>query len=150
MSPEQPSGKKPIEDAVLGRLTWDGRFNEWGARFAVTPGLLVEVCLTPAGDEADDVTVARGRDFVHWLRQNEPAARRFAAAELLDVFNGAWNDGEPLSAQAFADRITLGTAGVTPDGGAVLYYEDGDLFAGHCVIVSVSEVRAFTHAAIAG
>jgi uncharacterized protein (TIGR03067 family) len=147
---KQPSGKKPVEDPVLGRLTWDDNYDWWEAQVELKPGLAVEVHVTP-GDGKDDVTaVAGGREFIRWLRRHEPAARRFAAAELLNTHNGSWNDGEPISVRTFAGRITLEGVGIDSDGGASLYYHDGDLFWGHCIIVSVGENREFKHATIAG
>jgi hypothetical protein len=94
--------------------------------------------------------LTRGREFVRWLRRHEPAARRFAAAELLETYNGSWNEGEPISIGTFAGRMTLESVGIDPDGGASLYYHDGDLFWGHCIIVSVGEDGEFKGATIAG
>ena len=114
------------------------------------PERAVDVHVEP-GDEQDDViAVAGGREFIRWLRRHEPAARRFAAAELLDTHNGSWNEGEPISARGFADRMKLESVGIDADGGASLYYHDGDLFWGHCIIVSVAADRAFEDATIAG
>jgi uncharacterized protein (TIGR03067 family) len=147
---KQPAGKKPIEDPVLGQLTWDDNYDWWEAQVKLKPERAVDVHVEPA-DEQDDVTaVAGGREFIRWLRRHEPAARRFAAAELLDTHNGAWNEGEPISARGFADRMTLESVGIDADGGASLYYHDGDLFWGHCIIVSVGADRAFRNATIAG
>jgi uncharacterized protein (TIGR03067 family) len=147
---KQPAGKKPIDDPVLGRLTWDDDYDWWEAQVELSPGPAIDVHVEP-GDEKDDVTaVAGGREFFLWLRRHEPAARGFAAAELLDTHNRSWNDGEPISAGTFADRMTLESVGIDPDGGASLYYHDGDLFWGHCIIVSVGEDRKFKDAGIAG
>jgi uncharacterized protein (TIGR03067 family) len=147
---KRPAGKKPIQDRLLGQLTWDDDFDWWETCVELRPGLTIDFHVEP-GDDADDAAVvAAGRDFFRWLRRHERAARRFAAGELLDTYNGSWNHGEPISARTFAGRTTLENVGLDPEGGADLYYADGDLFWGHTIIVSVDEGRVFRHATIAG
>jgi hypothetical protein len=103
------------------------------------------------GDDRDDVmAVTASREFILWLRRHELDARQFAAGELLETHNDAWNEDEPISAQTFAERMTLEGVGVDRDGCGSLYYEDGDLFWGHCIVVSVDRNREFRSADIAG
>jgi hypothetical protein len=147
---KQPAGKNPIEDPVLGRLTWDDNFDWWEAQIELKPGLTIDAHVELGSAQDDVAAVAAGREFIRWLRQHEPAARRFAAAELLDTHNDCWNDGKPISARTFAGRMTLESVGITPGGGASLYYHDGDLFWGHCIIVTVGKDREFSDATIAG
>jgi len=146
---KQRSGKQPIDDPVLGKLTWNDNFDEWDGRVVLHPELEVVCHFTPSGGQ-DEQIVTAGRDFIAWLRTNEPAARRYAASELLDTHNDCWNDDDPISAETFADRMTLETAAIRPDGAAGLYYRDGNLFWGHCIIVSVNADRGFKDATIAG
>ncbi|MBY0460780.1 MAG: DUF2262 domain-containing protein, partial [Gemmataceae bacterium] len=146
---KQPSGKPPIDDPVFGKLTWDDDLDQWDGRVELKPGLEVDCHLDPT-DGQDEKIVGAGRKFVAWLRKKEPAARRYAASELLDTHNDGWNDGDPISARTFASRMTLETASLQSDGGAALYYRDGDLFWGHCIIVTVNADRAFTDATFAG
>jgi uncharacterized protein (TIGR03067 family) len=47
---KQPTGKMPIEDRVLGRLTWEDNYDWWEAQVELQPGLTVAVHVEP-GDE---------------------------------------------------------------------------------------------------
>jgi uncharacterized protein (TIGR03067 family) len=144
-----PAGKKPVEDAVLGQVIWNDNYDNWEARLELKTGSVVDFHLWPGG-RSDEAILEAGREAVQWLRNNEPAARHFAASRMLDGHNDSWNDGEPISAEAFASRMTLETASIQADGGIDLYYQDGDLFWGHCIIISVSGERQFIDASIAG
>jgi uncharacterized protein (TIGR03067 family) len=146
---KQPAGKRPIKDAVLGQLTWDDNFDWWAAQVELKPGLIIDVHVEP-GNRDDETAVATGREFVRWLQQHELAARRFAAAQLLDTHNDAWNEGELISARTFAGQLRLESVGIDEVGRASLYYDDGDLFWGHCIVVSVRENGEFENANIAG
>ena len=94
--------------------------------------------------------MAIARDFLVWLRQNEQAASQFAAGKLLDTHNDGWNEGKPISAQAFIQRMTLESVSIDPQGKVELYYNDGDLFWGHSIVVSMAENREFKDAYTAG
>lgn len=146
---KQPSGKQAVDDPVLGRVTWDDNFDNWEARLELSAGSVVELSLKP-GERSDEATLAAGREVVVWVRKHEPAARRYAAGQMLDTHNDNWNDGKPITARTFTSRITLESVAVHPDGGLTLYYKDGELFAGHCIVVSVSRAREFEDATIAG
>jgi len=147
---KRPSGKKPFVDPVLGTLTWNDNLDWWDARLELRPGLAISVHVAPGAGEDDATAVATGRRFIDWLRSHEPDACRFAATKLLNTHNSSWNDEEPISAQAFAERMTLDAVGIDPEGSASLYYDDGDLFWGHCILVSVTKDREFAGANIAG
>jgi uncharacterized protein (TIGR03067 family) len=147
---KQPAGKKPITDPVLGQLVWSDNYDCWEGRLELRTGLTVDVHIEVDGDKGDVGAVAAGRDFVRWLRRHEPAARRFAAAKLLDTHNGSWNDGKPISTRTFAGRMALENISIAPSGSVDLAYRDGDLFYGHWIIVAVDPDRQFKHATIAG
>ena len=112
--------------------------------------MAIDVYVKP-GDQRDDASaVAMARDFLVWLGQNEPAAHQFAAAKLLDTHNEGWNEGKPISAQTFIQRMTLESVSIDPEGKVELYYNDGDLFWGHSIVVSLAKDREFKDAYTAG
>src|SRR5262245_4819346 len=92
--------KKPIEDPVLGRVTWDDNFDLWEAQIELKPGLIATVSLEP-GERPDQEIIEAGREAARWLRKHEPAARRYAADQMLDNHNDNRNDGDPISARTF-------------------------------------------------
>jgi len=106
------------------------------------------VLIADGGDDA--AALAAAGEFIRWFRGHEPEARRFAAAKLLDIHNHAWSEGQPITAEAFAERMTLQSIALNTDGPVSLCYEDGDLFWGHMILVRMSEERTFEDAAVAG
>ena len=78
--------------------------------------------------------------------------RAYAAGHMLDTAND-WldNDGEePITADQFADRITLSELAFRNDGSIEAYYDDGDIFWGHCIIVRMDKNGNIEDAEIAG
>ncbi len=63
----------------------------------------------------------------------------YAVQELLPLKNNTWLDHEaeetPLSADEFKSRMTLETIIVYENGFFEFFYDDGDLFFGHCIHV---------------
>ena len=147
---KQSAGKAPIDDAALGRLTWDDNFDYWEASIALPAASNVGVQIELGADQDDADAIAAGSAFVGWLRAHEPEARAYAASLMVDGYNSNWGDDEQLTPAEFAERLTVETAGLSPDGEATLFYADGDMFGGHVVIVSLDASRTFTDANIAG
>ena len=145
-----PSGKEPIQDPVLGQLTWNDNLDWWEGQVELRPDLKVMLHIEPGEERGDAEIAAAGRQLLAWVREHEPRAREFAAAELLDTHNDHWNDEQPISAGMFVDNMTLESISCYSGGSVELLYHDGDLFWGHCIIVSTDEVRQFTDANIAG
>ena len=72
---------------------------------------------------------ARG---VEWVRGHEEQARLHVADAYLDTFNENWTEEGPIGREEFARRIELIEVSFGPGGGGpMLWYDDGDLFAGH-------------------
>ena len=149
---KQASGIQPIENAVLGTVTWDDNLNYWEAKLELFSNHQVNVSITPA-DEDDAAAIAAGAELVEWVRQNERSAREYAAGQMLESAED-WRDedDEPneITAESFAERIVLESITVEEDGGANLWYNDDQIFAGHVIVVSLNTVREFSDAEIMG
>src|SRR5690242_21456013 len=69
----------PIEDPVLGRLTWDKVYGAWTWTFAVplADGSAIRANMLPdaAWDPLNLDSLPRIRALVEWLRGNEPSLR---------------------------------------------------------------------------
>ncbi len=143
------SGKEPIAHPTLGALTWNDEFENWETSGELSPGKRIQMRVAVIQPSAAAV-VAAFSDMFRWLRKHEPAARRFAASELLDTYNASWNEGAPISARSFTNRMTLAEVSVGTDGTMDLDYDVGDLFGGHGVVVYTDEDRAFASTDIAG
>ena len=71
---------------------------------------------------------------------------------MLDTANDWLGDAdeEPITAEQFADRITLSELAFRNDGSIEAYYDDGDIFWGHCIIVRMDKNGNIEDAEIAG
>lgn len=78
--------------------------------------------------------------------------RAYAAGHMLDTANDWLGDAdeEPITAEQFADRITLSELAFRNDGSIEAYYDDGDIFWGHCIIVRMDKNGNIEDAEIAG
>src|SRR5262249_26778923 len=112
-------------------------------------GHLVNIAVSP--EDADLATALKAaRRAWDEIREEEIDLRRSAADELLDLHNQEWNDGLPIDAEEFSERMTLESITFFPDGGADLFYHDGGLFGGNTIILGVLADGSFGGATIAG
>lgn len=75
-------------------------------------------------------------------------AQNYAADEMYGNLED-WYD-EPLTREEFIDRIGIPEITVSNEGEASLFFDGGELFAGHTIIVEMDEAKNFTDAYLAG
>ncbi|MGD7006922.1 DUF2262 domain-containing protein [Metabacillus sp. 84] len=77
--------------------------------------------------------------------------KKFASCELLELAND-WLDNinEEITSDMFTDRICITNISVYPGGDFTIFFEDGDLFLGHTIIVAGNIDGTFESAEIAG
>jgi hypothetical protein len=119
-----------VDHPTLGRLTCDNSQHVWRGEIEVRPGLRVIVTVE-AQDEEVEAALAGAAHGVVWLRGHEEEARLLVADAYLDTFNQNWTEEGPITREEFARRIVLVEASFGITGGPTLWYDDGDLFAGH-------------------
>jgi len=139
-----------VSDDLLEKLKYDEYLN-WYSGEVGLPGakkLNVSLSLDGCEDLGDLIHFTKG--FLQTIAETDEQARRFAAEKLLRVCNDSWNEGEDITGPEFAERIALESLTTYPDHSAELYYDDGDLFWGHVIIVSIEEGPRFVDASIAG
>jgi hypothetical protein len=75
-------------------------------------------------------------------------AKNFAAERLLEIKNRSWMDEneEPLTPEQFKACMLLESVAISPDGNLQFYYNDGDLFWGHCIAVTMDSSDRFIDA----
>lgn len=136
-------------DSVLGTLTFDRGLNRFSARL-MWRGQLVEFDLDATERLPECIAFAHTliRDQAEW----HDRSRSFAVKELLSLKNENWLDeGEDeLVADDFRERLTLSSVTLDPDGNISFWFDDGDLFWGHCVVVSGTLAGGFESADING
>lgn len=78
---------KPVEDAVLGRFTWDRDNEYWLGAVDVAPGVSTWLTIQVGPSEGAAV-LALAREAVARVKELDPEARRFLADQL-------WKDRRP-------------------------------------------------------
>ena len=147
--------KKPVthHDAQFGKFTLNRRVNWFEAE---TPwlGAVTQLHLQSDKEDAefphDSLEQARllWKDANRWDREIQSMMLR----KLLDLKNGNWleEDEKELTAADFLSRVSLSSITVDPTGSFEFWYDDGDLFWGHSIMVSGSFEEGLQEAGIHG
>jgi hypothetical protein len=121
---------------VLGPVGFDPSLFCWQTRSEVPLGDAdrVEVAVAVDGDE--DIPVERLDEVAAIVRRLDPQALRGAVAEqYLELYNDTWRqDGDELDHREFVARIRPTFVDVDLDTIQV-YFDDGELFGGHSIVL---------------
>ncbi|MDZ8053489.1 MAG: DUF2262 domain-containing protein [Aulosira sp. ZfuVER01] len=138
-----------IKNQILDELTWNSDLDCWSSQIEITPDNLVNLSVDTEDVETTAVIELACHSFIR-LQEQEINYRHCAANQLLDLYNHIWSNGDEIDCQSFMKLIKLEDIHFNFDGSANLYYDDGDLFCGHTIIVSIDCNGAFEDARIAG
>src|SRR5512133_2887828 len=120
----------------FGAVSYDERVNQYDAEIAAPQGK-VKVYLALDECEDEEALFALGEQFCKDLPGWLPQVEAYAVQELLDLKNDGWlQEGEPpLSASEFVARMSLCNIGVYPDGSYESWFDDGEMFWGHSILI---------------
>ncbi|MDQ1075407.1 DUF2262 domain-containing protein [Microbacterium sp. SORGH_AS_0969] len=146
----------------LGEFTLDRSYGwfsggiEWaGEQISVTLSIDDDAA---EGAETCEGSLARLRALLAEMPDVDARWRAFAAEELTDLAND-WQEEdedddapapEPITRETFAERIRLSELSIAADGSATAYFDDGDLFFGHVILIDVQSDNRLANASIAG
>ncbi|MBN1486941.1 MAG: DUF2262 domain-containing protein [Anaerolineae bacterium] len=139
-----------IADGVLGELRYNEALNSYDGYLTLS-GDQVEISLSL--DECADLGafLESAREFAQGVEERTRLAQVYAAQSLLELQNSEWaSDGEVVTETEFISRMRLTSILLYPDHSFELYYDDGDLFWGHTIVVVADDTQDFTVADIAG
>ena len=146
-----------IEDEVLGTL-------KLNRDFGLLDGEILwngeKVSLALEIDLDDEETWDTARSIAHKVmadrESRDRSMREFAAKKLTELAN-EWQadddekeNADPITEDAFAQRITLSELSLTYEGDFTAYFDDDDMFWGHIVEVCGSLENGIESANIAG
>jgi hypothetical protein len=141
---------RSFEDDTLGTIQYDKRFGWWSAIADLTPDLEIDVTLELGAAESVPEGILSA--FKH-LQNHEPELRQNVCSHLLELAED-WRDEddtpEAWTLETFMNAVTITSASFDEDGSATIYYDDGEVFAGHVIVVAVSSEGEFEDANIAG
>jgi hypothetical protein len=141
-----------IECMELGTLRYEEEYDWYEGQIKVQQSDISIQLLT---DEEGEVasSLKRATDFVGKLAHHAELAKEYAAQNLLELKNETWiedDNEEPLTPEQFNQRMILESISIAPDGKVSFYHNDGDLFWGHCILVTMDSENNFIDAEIAG
>ena len=140
-----------VEHPKFGRLAFDPKLG-WFAATVAVGGKPVRLAFVPDDPREPEECLGRGPADPARLRALAVKAAGFAGAKLLRLRNASWRqpDEPRLTAGQFVKRITLDGITVMQDGTTVLYFLDGDLFWGHCIVVTCGRRGGLQSASVEG
>ena len=125
-------GSAMTEDGPLGNLTWDEGHQEGRGIMTLADGKIAEFTV----DAIDGSITEAARNTIKFLTANEPLISHKIAASMTELYK-EWSDGATVTPEELAQRITLTDVSFWEEGGGELYYDAGDIFAGHCICASI-------------
>jgi len=132
------TGKRQISTSVVKLIFW---------------GQHVEVSFDP------NVTSSGSEEFIikinnqlNWLIKHKHLVDEVIIRDLLPLKNDSWLDENEtvLSEERFLEAISLTSIDFDQNAGATLYYDDGNTFFGHTIVVEISSKQKVKQASIAG
>jgi hypothetical protein len=135
-----------ITDKTFGVLEWDNQLNLYSTQVELSPIHQVQVNF----HIESSVALERIRQVYEGIQAQESALRQATADALLVLHNDTWNEQEEINTQEFMRRMNLEAITFYEDGTSELFYNDGDLFWGHCIVLSLNNQGQFQDATIAG
>lgn len=145
-----------IDDPTLGTMKLNRRSNEFeGNRVHDRHRFRLSISRSSGVDDgaSDPNDLARGRAFVAALERSLPRILSAVAKHLLPLYNDTWRgDLALLDEEEFIARMSVSSArtGDDEDGANLIYFADGDLFAGHHVEVFLDNDMQPTSIGLAG
>lgn len=136
-----------MKHKTLGRLYFDEQFDEWRGELA-WGGSTVSIAVVGNGEIDEHGLDAASRGL---LRLDAERVRAFVADQLLELYNETWSEDDvPLHASALVARIKPNRLELSVDGCATVYFDDGELFHGHSIEVTLDASGELEEAKIAG
>jgi hypothetical protein len=146
-----------VNDDLFGKLTWDSDEHEWHGRSITAGGLAFRLRIEtgawnmapPIDDAKVDRTIsdASRRAFLRF-RDSEQQAREGLVDEFVPL-HAEWHGGE-ISPADFKARLQLDTVQIISTGAMQVFYNDDDMFGGHCLITHLGASGAFDHGEMFG
>ncbi len=125
-----------MEDELLGNLTWSEKYGGWRGIMTMANGQTAT--FTIDGVETEESITEAARNTIKFLIANEPLIRDKIAVSMSEIYNGTWGDGDTITPEELAQRITLTDVSFYEEGDGELYYKaDDGLFTDHIICASI-------------
>jgi hypothetical protein len=130
--------KHMLEDELFGTLTWEEDYRWWHGIMTRADGKTATLKID--GVKTDESFPEAMRSTFKFLLANEPRISDKIAVSMSELYNGTWGDGDTMTPEEMAQRISLTGVSLYDEGGGELYYEANDgLFTDHTICASIDE-----------
>ncbi|MBK1812742.1 DUF2262 domain-containing protein [Clostridium sp. YIM B02505] len=147
---------KPVfyDDQLLGQFELDKRFNSF-ERSVSWAGEVAHLSFDLDEEKNMKSSVQTAQELVKNQDQWSQRIKNYAADELLELANDWLKDNDEaeideITREIFTETMGIDSICVHPDGEFEIFYFDGDMFWGHCIIVNGNINGEFSSAEIAG
>ncbi|MBH8565501.1 DUF2262 domain-containing protein [Nostoc sp. CENA67] len=140
-----------IKHEILGELRYDTKF-DWYESQVVFYETQLSISLSIEDNDKIESILTRASSVVRHLKNYAKNAEEYAVKKLLELKNKTWlyEDETFLTSEEFKNRIILEGLVFSPDGEVEFYYNDGNLFFGHCILITMDKDNCFIDASISG
>lgn len=149
--------RKPVvlNDEELGELTLDKDLDMFEGE---VPWCGEQICVSLEVDTADEDTWADARRAMkvmlaeqdRWDRDMRASAARELTELACEWRESADEEVPEITEESFAQRLDLTSIAMDPDGSFSAYFDDDDMFFGHCVVVYGTLADGVASAVMAG
>lgn len=130
-------------------LVYDKERGNYHGKVEIATDYFIDVTISPESYDKELVFKLAENTFGKIRIKNESYKEKIAG-DLLKLHNEVWNEGKIISKDEFKKRINIQGILIFCEGNAELYYDDGDLFWGHTIVVDVDENGLYQEAQIYG
>lgn len=147
--PPARTTRMAVTHGRLGDLVYDANVDWWSGKLPFG-GHDVDVNVTVPSQLERSAALDRAASAIE--RLDCDALKLYAADQLLALHNDTWRDedDDETDAEGFAARMIPRALTVGEDGSVTAWFDDGDLFWGHSIHVSLDAELRPTDAGIAG
>lgn len=137
------------KDTNFHGLEYDSESDEYTGKIELKNENFIEVTISI--EDEDKATVLKlAEKTLQIIKKQEENYKRKTSEELIELHNETWNEGDIITKEEFVKRINLESIMFYCEGNAELYYNDGDLFWGHTIVVDINEKGEYESAQIYG
>lgn len=148
-----------VINTEYGEFELNRQFSEFEGQMFWTE-CTVDVSLNT--DEYNGETANKAMEIFMDIAKNkeefDKKCKEYSAKQLLELAK-EWNEEDEdedddeevdITEEDFIEAITMETINISSDGSITVYYDDGDLFFGHVILVNIDENMQYESAHIAG
>ncbi|MEK3976310.1 MULTISPECIES: DUF2262 domain-containing protein [unclassified Psychrobacillus] len=134
---------------IFDVLTFDIDRGNYEGKVEIQKGYFIDVTISVESFDKDLVFEVAENTF-ETIKVSEELYKEKIAEDLLQLHNEVWNEGRMTNKDEFKKRIKMQGMLIFCEGNAELYYDDGDLFWGHTIVVDIDENGLYQDAQIFG